>query len=327
MTVNRRQILAASGALATATLIARAHAADEFKMGLLVTGSVAENGWNRLAYNALMTVKKKLGVKVSYVELQQDPASFESAFRDYASQGYQVILGNGFEFQDSAITVSKEYPNSYFLISSSSVHQGKVIGLNLDSSQPFYLMGVIAAKMGKSAGLIGGMQIPPISQAFEGFRNGALATKPGFGIGRVYIGSFENETAAKEAAIGMIKQGVDFIVPDADAASLGVYLAVHEAGPQIKTFGVYTDYSKVAGKNILGTYIADFGAGIVRVVTGIKNGTSIPHSNVNFGLGDSDVIKFIYNDDAATPVPQDIRKYVDKVKTKIIAGQIKTMAS
>jgi len=66
-------------------------------MGLLVPGSVAEEGWNRIAYNALKAVEKQLGAKVSYVELQQNPASFEKAFRDYAAQGYNVILGHGFE--------------------------------------------------------------------------------------------------------------------------------------------------------------------------------------------------------------------------------------
>jgi simple sugar transport system substrate-binding protein len=55
-------------------VIAPARAAGEFKMGLLVAGSVAEEGWNRIAYEALKHVEKELGAKISYVELQQNPA-------------------------------------------------------------------------------------------------------------------------------------------------------------------------------------------------------------------------------------------------------------
>ncbi|TPM07058.1 BMP family ABC transporter substrate-binding protein [Mesorhizobium sp. B2-3-11] len=322
--ISRRSLLASALGLTLAgTIWSGLARAQDFKMGLLVTGSVAEEGWNRIAYEALKRVEKELGAKISYVELQQNPASFEKAFRDYASQGYQVILGHGFEFQDSAQTVAEEYPDTVFLISSSNVHDGKVIGLNTDSSQPFYLMGAIAAKMGKAAGLIGGMEIPPIKEALEGFVNGAKDASADFKVSQVYLGNFTDATAAKEAAINMIHGGADFVVPDADAAGLGTIQAVREAGPEISTFSIFSDQTEIAPKNILGTYIADYGQGVVRIVKGIKEGT-VPTSNVDFGLKDTDVVKFSYNDKAAHPVSEDVRKYVEDVKAKIIAGEIKT---
>ena len=64
-----------------------------FKMGLLSPGSVNDQGWNTMAYNALKQVEKDLGAEVSYVELKQDPASYEKAFRDFAAQGYQLDPG------------------------------------------------------------------------------------------------------------------------------------------------------------------------------------------------------------------------------------------
>uniref|UniRef100_UPI003F9A0CEB BMP family ABC transporter substrate-binding protein n=1 Tax=Roseiarcus sp. TaxID=1969460 RepID=UPI003F9A0CEB len=111
MRIDRRECLAIIGAAASALALTPARAADQFKMGLLVPGSVADEGWNRIAYNALKQVEKQLGAKVSYVELQQNPASFEKAFRDYAAQGYNVVMGHGFEFQDAALTVAEDYPD------------------------------------------------------------------------------------------------------------------------------------------------------------------------------------------------------------------------
>jgi basic membrane protein A len=176
---GRRKCLAGFAALSMSVVFGPVFAQDdEFKMGLLVPGSVAEEGWNRIAYGALKQVEKELGAKISYVELHENPAAFETAFRDYAAQGYDVVLGHGFQFQDAALTVAQEYPDTVFLISSSYVDEGNVIGLNTDSSQPFYLMGVIAAETGKSAGLIGGIEIPPIAQSFEGFVNGAKSVDP-----------------------------------------------------------------------------------------------------------------------------------------------------
>jgi basic membrane protein A and related proteins len=325
MKIDRRECLSALGAVAGAMALRPAVAADQFKMGLLVPGSVAEEGWNRIAYNALKHVEAELGAKVSYVELQQNPASFEKAFRDYAAQGYNVVLGHGFEFQDSALTVAEDYPDTWFLISSSKVHKGKVIGLNTDSSQPFYLMGVIAGKMGKGAGFIGGLEIPPIKEALDGFANGVKATKADMPVRSVYLGNFQDVTAAKEAAVNMISRGADFVIPDADAAGIGVIQAVREAGPDVCTFGVFTDITSTAPDNILGTYLADYAQGVERIVAGIKNGSPLPTSNVVFGLKDADVMKFTYNDKAKRAVPEDVRQYVDVVKAKIISGEIHTL--
>ena len=120
MKLSRRLFLEGVAALSIALAVPAIAQAEDFKMGLLVPGSVSEEGWNRIGFNALKGVESQLGAKISYVELQQNPASFEKAFRDYASQGYKVILGHGFEFQDAALEVAQDYPDVYFLISSSA---------------------------------------------------------------------------------------------------------------------------------------------------------------------------------------------------------------
>ncbi|MVA99399.1 BMP family ABC transporter substrate-binding protein [Nitratireductor sp. CAU 1489] len=326
MTMTRRNYIAGMAVAAAVTMsLPTAAWADTLKMGLLVPGSVSEEGWNRIGYNALKGVEKELGAQVSYVELQQNPASFEKAFRDYASQGYTVILGHGFEFQDAALDVAPDYPDTVFLISSSYIHEDNVIGLNTDTSQPFFLMGLVAAKMGKKAGLVGGMEIPPIQQAFEGFKNGARSVDPEFPISEAYIGNFSDTTATKEAALSMIAQGVDFLVPNASGATIGGYQAIAEAGKDVGTFSIFSDFTEVAPDNILGLYVADYAQGVVKVVRGIQEG-DVPSGNVEFGLKDPEVMKFTFRDDVKNPVPADIRAVVEEVKGKIAAGEIQTRA-
>lgn len=295
-----------------------------FKVGLLSPGSVNDEGWNQIAYDALLRIEKELGAEISYVELEQDPASFEKAFRDYASQGYDMVLGHGFEFQDAALTVAKEYPDTFFFISSSRVHEGNVIGLNTDSSQPFYLMGVIAAYMADGAGFVGGMEIPPIAEALKGFVNGAHSVKPDFPISSTYIGNFTDAAAAKEAALSMIAQGANFIVPDADVAGLGVFQAVAESGPDIYTFGAFGDFTDKAPDNILGNYIADYGQGIVNIARQVKEGTFQPTSNIEFGLANEDVMWIEFNPNK--PLPDDVMQAVEAAKQAIINGEINTLA-
>lgn len=298
--------------------------AEELKMGLLVPGSVSEEGWNRIGFNALKGVEEQLGAKISYVELQQNPASFEKAFRDYASQGYQVILGHGFEFQDAALDVSEDFPDTWFLISSSDIHEGKVIGLNTDTSQPFYLMGVVAARMGKKAGLVGGMEIPPIQQAFAGFKAGVKSVDPDFPVSEAYIGNFTDTTATKEAALSMISQGADFVIPNASGATVGGYQAIAESGDGIKSFSIFSDFTDVAPNNILGLYVADYAQGVVKVVESIRDGAP-PEANVVFGLKDPEVIKFNFREDGPIAIPEEIKTEITSIAADIAAGKINTM--
>ena len=63
----------------------------------------------------------------------------------------------------------------------------------------------------------------------------------------------------------------------------------------------------------------------MRIVSDIKGG-NVPQSNVDFGLKDQDVIKFTLNDEAAKSIPQDLRKHLEEVTAKIVAGEIQTRA-
>jgi simple sugar transport system substrate-binding protein len=316
----------AAPAQPAATQAPAAAATSSFKVGLLSPGSVNDQGWNSIAYNAMKQIQTQLGAQFSYVELQQDPASYEKAFRDYASQGYQFILGHGNEFEDSAVTVSKDYPNTQFFISSSYIHQGNVTGLNTASDQTFYLMGVMSAKMCKAAGFIGGMQITPVAEALTGFINGAKSIDPNFKVFQTYTGSFSDSAAAKEAALSMIAQGADCIVPDADVSGQGAYQAVVEKGPNVWTFGAFSPATNSAPGQVLANYTSDYGAGLISIAKEVKDGTFKPGKNVDFGLDRPDVMHFTYDTTSKRAIPQDVKDAVDTATKAIIAGTVNTLA-
>lgn len=301
--------------------------AAAFKMGLLVPGSVNDQGWNTMAYNALKRVEKDLGAEVSYVELKQDPASYEKAFRDFAAQGYQLVLGHGNEFEDAAKATAKDYPNVQFFISSSRLTEPTVTGLNTNSDEPLYLMGVISAKMCKAAGFVGGMEIPPISEALTGFVNGAKSINPDFKVYSTYIGNFEDAAAAKEAALSMIAQGADCIVPDADAAGQGVFQAVVEKKDQgVKTFGVFMPATEAAPGQVVANYVSDYGQGVINLARQVKEGTFKGGENHTFGLNMPDVMKFEWDSTFKGEIPQDVKDAVEAARKAIVAGTVNTLA-
>jgi len=307
--------------------------AAAFKVGLLSPGPVNDQGWNQIAYDAIKLMEKNLGAQVSYVELSDNPAEYEKAFRDYASQGYQMVIGHGNQFQDSAIAVARDFPNTYFFISSSRYNGPKegnsnVIGLNTDSSQPFYVLGLISAKMGKGGGLVGGMDIPPISETFTGFTKGAHSVDPNFKISTTYLGNWTDVAAAKEAAMSMVDGGVDFLLPNANIAGNGVYQAITEK--KVWGFGTYISSDQannfeMAPGRILANYVNDYGAGLINIAEQLSKGNFKPEGNIEFGLKDANVLYITYNDKAENPIPADVKTAADEAIQKIAAGEIATL--
>ena len=286
-------------------------------------GPIDDQGWNRVEFDGLLRIREELGAEISHVEVANSPASFERAFRDYARQGYSVVFGHGFEFRDAALAVAEDYPDTFFFISSSQVIAGNVIGLDTDSSQPFYLMGIVAASQNRRAGLIGGVEIPPISNALTGSVNGALSVDPNFPINITYLGSWTDVSSAKEAALSMIAAGIDFVVPHANAASSGAYQAIRESGPGISTFGVYRDYTDLAPDNVIGNYINDYGQGLVDIAHEVQSGTFETQSNIVFGLKNENVIRVNFLPDR---VDSELLELIANTTREIAAGNIDTLA-
>jgi simple sugar transport system substrate-binding protein len=168
------------------------------------------------------------------------------------------------------------------------------------------------------------MEIPPISESFTGFINGAHAVNPGFPVQVTYLGNWTDTAAAKEASISYIDGGANFLVGNADFAGNGVYQAMLEKN--VFGFGMFGDNTEKAPQQILANYILDYGAGLVEMAAQVKAGTFKPTSNIEFGLADEDVIYIVYNEGAATPVPQELRDEVAALYAKFSSGEIDPLA-
>src|SRR5436853_7827463 len=88
-----------------------------FKVALLTPGPISDQSWNGGAYAGLERIRDSLGASISHVQTKT-PADFEENFRQYGAQGYDIVFGHGFEFQDAAKRVGPAYPTTAYIISS-----------------------------------------------------------------------------------------------------------------------------------------------------------------------------------------------------------------
>ena len=70
----------------------------ELKVALCVTGAVNDMGWCQYTYEGLKLVEEELGCEIAYTENVQ-PSDMTSAFTEYASNEYDVVIGHGFNLE------------------------------------------------------------------------------------------------------------------------------------------------------------------------------------------------------------------------------------
>jgi basic membrane protein A and related proteins len=204
----------------------------KIKVALLLPGTINDNGWNAKAYTGLTLIEKDLGAEVAYTEkvAQSDQ---EEVFRNYANQGYEVLIGHGFQFGDAAKRVAKDFPNVKFLITSTDISQEpNLASTNTSPIQMGFLEGVVAglATKANNVGIVGGQEIPPIISAVQGFEAGIKYINPNAKVTTTMTGDFDDAVKAKEAAKALIDKGADVVILDADQAGLGVIEACKERG-------------------------------------------------------------------------------------------------
>jgi len=292
---------------------------NTFRVALLTPGPVSDAGWNALAYEGLLKIRDQFHAEVSQVETKT-PAEFEEAFRDYASRHFDLIFGHGFEFQDAAAKVSADFPDSVFITTSGSTVRRNVAPIRFMLEEATYLMGMLSALVSKTgkAGAVGGVEIPPLKSTFMAFEAGAKSVNPNFQVVVSYISNWEDVGAAKQAALALIEQGCDIIIPNADAASLGAFQAAQEK--KILALGTNKNQNEFAPDVILASGVIDIPIAFLQIAQEVQKRTFTGRI-LQLGMKDH-VITLVYNPALQKRISPEAQARLDVVQQQIIAGTL-----
>jgi basic membrane protein A and related proteins len=295
-----------------------------FKVALVTPGSVADAAWNAGAYQGLQEIRDSLGIQVSNIEAHT-PAEQEEALRSYARQGYAVVFGHGYEFQQPAERISQDFPKTIFVITSGERVSGNVVPLMFRIEEATYLAGMLAGAMTHTGkiGFIGGMELPPIKLGYDGWVQGARAVRPDVDTRITYLNTFDDAAAGKEAALAMIRLGVDQLHHNADAAALGVFSAAKES-PDVMVYGANGDQTALAPDRVVASAIVDLPHAFLLVIREIRQETFAPHAE-SFGL-QSGVIRLAVNPTLQVKWPAGLQARIQAASDSIAAGTLRVAA-
>lgn len=287
-----------------------------FKVALLTPGPVSDSGWNAMAYEGLKGIESDLNAEVSQQEATG--TKITEAMRAYARQGYKLVFGHGYEYNDPAMKVASDFPDTIFVSSSGGSVSANVGAFRFYLEQGFYLAGYLAGKMSKgTVAMIGGDDVPSIRSTFKGFKAGAEAAHPGIRVIEIFTGNGQDQAAAHKAALSAIDQGADFLIHQANNAAKGVFQACEEKG--VYAFGANLDQNSTSSAVIASAVIAAKPA-FLSLAKEVQSGTYKGGIALK-GMADG-AIEFKINPTLQNKIPADVIKQISEVAIGIREGKI-----
>ena len=121
---------------------AEAPADKTYRVALCLSGAANDMGWCQVAYEGLKLLESEYGCETAYTE-NLTPDDIEAAFADYAANGYDVVIGHGYEFGDPAMEVGDQFPYTKFIVTEGEVSSDNVASYVSKCEEGGYIMGML----------------------------------------------------------------------------------------------------------------------------------------------------------------------------------------
>ena len=295
-----------------------ADVSDALKVALILSGPANDQGWNATALEGLNEAEKEYGLTVSTME-NVSIADSEAAFRDYASQGYNLVIGHGYQFGEPAQKVSADFKNAFFMSTESNSESENMASYVMSCEQGAYLMGMLCAGMSetKVIGVVGGFEQPSITKELEAFKLGAKEIDPEIKVLELYVNSFTDASLGKEAAISMINQNADVLYHVANQAGNGVIMAAQENS--LLACGNSYDQSSIAPDTVMASTVYRMPKVILTGVEQVKKGI-FAGGIYHLGIAE-DVVDITGYGNFESKIPEELKNRIAAKKEAIKTGE------
>jgi basic membrane protein A len=253
-------VAAAAGAVLPTAFGVREAEAREWKVAIGCVSPRDDQTWGTGFYNMYQSVldKKK------YPEIKEvvysdfiHPPEMEAALQDWASRGFDFIQADS-AFYDAIQVMAPQYPKVMFGIVDGNLKGPNIQTVDMKSEQSAYLMGMAAGMMTKNnvLGWIAAAKYPDLVRVGEAYKLGSKSVNPKVKVLENYIGTWEDQALAYEAASAMADSGADIFIHIADQASLGVIKLIKDRN--LWNIGEHTDQRHLLPNNTIGAYLHAF---------------------------------------------------------------------
>lgn len=236
-----------------------------------------------------------------------------AAIRDYADQGYDLVIAHGSQYGGSLQEIAPDFPDIHFAWGTAADTFGlaNVSAYEAASDEGGYVMGVAAASLTESGnvGVVGPIEVGDAKLYVDGFAAGVTATDPSITVNINYIGSFSDVALASEAAQSLIGAGADVLTGTAQM-TVGAIGVANESGAA--WFGTQSDQTSVAPDIVVANQIYHWEVVLQGLVDAVAEGNAASAVyEINLENGGLEIVFNDGYDDAASAAQATIDGIID----------------
>jgi basic membrane protein A len=194
-----------------------ASAKEPIKIGLIQEDRAAAEPWAAAMFDAATKVTKE-DPAVSFTEsyTAYTPAQALPVMRQFANQGYKVVVGHSFFLEDVIRTLGREFPKLPISGPAFKPAQTPNVSINIASYlETGYATGWMLAKLSKTGkiAVVGAQPAPYATEIIQGVKLGAKAADPKVEVLVAWSNSFTDQQATQEQAKALLDEGADGLFP------------------------------------------------------------------------------------------------------------------
>jgi basic membrane lipoprotein Med (substrate-binding protein (PBP1-ABC) superfamily) len=298
---------------------------EPFRVAVVMPSAINDVAFSQSMYDALNSIKSEMGAEnfdFAYSENMFVVDDAAAAVRDYASEGYDLVIAHGSQYGSSLLEIAPDFPDTSFAWGTTVdtfVDQGinNVFAYEARSEEGGYVNGVIAASLSESGvlGVVGPIETGDAKLYVDGFVAGAKATNPDITVNVNYIGSFSDVALASEAAQTHVSAGADGLTGSAQMV-VGAIGVAKDNGAY--WYGTQSSQTSLAPDTVVVSQVYNWTVVLDEIINMVKAGTlggqAFAADLANNGL--------VMDYNPQVELPEDVKALADQTIQGIIDGSI-----
>jgi basic membrane lipoprotein Med (substrate-binding protein (PBP1-ABC) superfamily) len=255
----------------------QAPSGEAFRVAVVMPSAINDLAFSQSMYDALIRIQQEMGAEnfeFVYSEGMFVVDDAAAAIRDYASQGYDLVIAHGSQYGSSLQEIAPDFPETSFAWGTTVDTFGlpNVFAYEARSEQGGFVNGVMAATLSQSnvIGVVGPIETGDAKLYVDGFKAGVASVKSDAQVNVNYIGSFSDVALASEAATTHISAGADVLTGTAQMV-VGAIGKAEES--DVLWFGTQSNQASLAPSIVVASQVYHWEVILNEMISKIKAGT------------------------------------------------------
>ena len=196
-------LLIVASACAPAAPAEEVAVAEPLTVAIVSPSAINDFAFTQSMYDGMVAIQEELGadaVEFVYSENMFVVDDAAAAIRDYAAQGYKMVIAHGSQYGSSLQEIAPDFPDTSFAWGTTVDTFGlpNIFAYEAASQEGGYVNGIMAALLTESKviGVVGPIETGDAKLYVDGFVAGVKATDPEIEVRVTYIGTFTDVAAS-----------------------------------------------------------------------------------------------------------------------------------